>query len=118
MGDIVTVTLQWSGWSELRHACIISGWSISELLSRVTGICRTFCVRAITTDPQRDLEQARTLAQNALILDDSNVFALWVLAELDWEQRRFDEAIANGQRAVAHNPNDAAAYAALGDAIQ
>jgi adenylate cyclase len=50
-------------------------------------------------------------------LDDSNSFALAMLSYVDWKQRRFDQAVADGERAVAINPNSAQDYQALADAL-
>jgi adenylate cyclase len=68
-------------------------------------------------DPREDLERSSELAQKALTLDDSNVYALSLLSNVDWMQRRFNQAVADGERAVAINPNYAAGYAALADAL-
>jgi tetratricopeptide (TPR) repeat protein len=68
-------------------------------------------------NPQADLEHSRALAQKALALDDSNVYALGLVTDLDWMQRRFDEAVADGERTVAINPNYAFGYRALSDAL-
>ena len=57
------------------------------------------------------------MAQKALALDDSNSDALALLSCVDWLQRRFDQAVADGERAVAINPNDAQGYQALSDAL-
>jgi len=51
-------------------------------------------------DPRADLEDASELAQKALALDDSNSSALALLCESDWMHLRYDQAVANGERAV------------------
>jgi len=68
-------------------------------------------------DPQADFARARQLGQQALTLDDTNASALAALAELDWLQRRYDQAVADGKRAVALNPNYAMGNLALADAF-
>jgi len=67
--------------------------------------------------PQADLNRASELAQKALDLDDSNTAALVSLCEIHWMQRRFDQAVAEGERAVAINPNYVSGYQVLSDAL-
>jgi tetratricopeptide (TPR) repeat protein len=67
-------------------------------------------------NPEADLNHASELAQKALDLDDSNSAALASLCEIHWMQRRFDQAVAEGERAVAINPNFASGYQVLSDA--
>jgi tetratricopeptide (TPR) repeat protein len=50
-------------------------------------------------------------------LDDSNADALALLSSVDWVQGRFDQAVADAERAVDINPNSAADYEALSDAL-
>jgi adenylate cyclase len=64
-----------------------------------------------------DFARARELAQKALALDDSEGDALALIAELDWMQGQFEQAVADGRRAVAINPNYAFGYQALADAF-
>jgi adenylate cyclase len=64
-------------------------------------------------NPRADLERASELAQKALALDDSNSDALVVLSDIDWLQRRSDQAVADAKRAITLNPNYAAGYQAL-----
>ena len=64
-----------------------------------------------------DFPRARELAQKALALDDSEGDALALITELDWMQGHFEQAIADGRRAVAINPNYAFGYQALADAF-
>ena len=40
-----------------------------------------------------------------------------LLSYVDWMQQRFDQAVADAQRAVAINPNSAGGYQALSDAL-
>ena len=68
-------------------------------------------------NPEADLNHASELAQKALDLDDSNSAALPSLCEIHWMQRRFDQAVAEGERAVAINPNFASGYQVLSDAL-
>jgi adenylate cyclase len=57
------------------------------------------------------------MALKALALDDSNVDALLSLSYIDFNQRRFDQAVAEAERAVATNPNYAMGYSTLSDAL-
>ena len=68
-------------------------------------------------NPDADLEQSLALDQKALALDDSNVYALGLLCEIDWKRRHYDKAIAEGERAVAINPNYSNGYVALSQAL-
>ena len=67
--------------------------------------------------PGEDLQHASELAHAALALDDSNSDALAILSYLDFFQRRYDQQVAEAERAVALNPNFAAGYVALSDAL-
>jgi adenylate cyclase len=68
-------------------------------------------------NPQADLVRSAEFTQKALALDDSNADALRLLSYVNWMQRRFDQAVANAERAVALNPNCACGYLALSDAL-
>ena len=68
-------------------------------------------------DPQADVQRASELAQKALALDDSNSTALALLSYVDWIQRRFAQAVAGAERAVAANPNSAEDYDVLAVAL-
>src|SRR5882757_2615602 len=57
-----------------------------------------------------DLKQATELAQKALALDDTDSSALALLGDSDWMQGRYDQAVADGERAVAINPNYAIGF--------
>ena len=70
-----------------------------------------------SADPRADLQRASELAHKALALDDSNSSALSLLSYVDWMQQRFDQAVADAERAVAINPNSAGGYQALSDAL-
>jgi adenylate cyclase len=67
--------------------------------------------------PGVDLAKSSEFAQKALALDDSNAAALTVLCYVDFLQRRYDPAVADGERAVAINPNCAGCYEALSTAL-
>ena len=68
-------------------------------------------------NPLADLKLASELAQKALALDDTNSSALALLCDSDWMQLRYDQAVADGERAVAVNPNYAQGYQVLSDAL-
>jgi adenylate cyclase len=88
--------------------------NFSAAYSFAAGTYWTDAWNAWSTDPQADLRRSSELAQKALSLDDSNSDALATMSYLDWlENRRFDQAVADAQRAVAINPNHAANYLAL-----
>jgi adenylate cyclase len=70
-----------------------------------------------SANPAADIEHSRELALKALALDDSNGDALRNLSVIDFIQGRFDQAIAEAERAVAANPNSASYYEALSDAL-
>ncbi|HEV8717041.1 MAG TPA: tetratricopeptide repeat protein, partial [Candidatus Binatia bacterium] len=62
-----------------------------------------------SADPQT-LERAFTLAHKALALDDSLPRAHSVLSLIDAEHQQHDQAIAEGERAIALDPNNADSY--------
>ncbi len=62
------------------------------------------------TDPQT-LERAFELAQQAIALDDSLPRAHSALGYVYMEKQRYDQAIAEGERAIALDPNHADSYA-------
>jgi adenylate cyclase len=68
-------------------------------------------------NPAADLARASELAHKALTFDDSNGTALSQLCEIDWMQRQFDSAVAEGERCVAINPSYPICYQALADAL-
>jgi adenylate cyclase len=68
-------------------------------------------------NPMADLKHVSELAQKAFALDESDCDALSLLCESDWMQLRYDQAIADGERAVAINPNYAGGFFALADAL-
>jgi len=64
-------------------------------------------------DPQT-LERAFELAQKATVLDDSLPFAHGFLGIFSLWKKQHEQAIAEGERAIALDPNDADSYARLG----
>jgi adenylate cyclase len=70
-----------------------------------------------SANPQADFAHSRELELKALALDDANADALRGLSTIDLTQGRFEEAIAEGERAVAANPNYAFGYEVLSDAL-
>jgi adenylate cyclase len=62
-----------------------------------------------STDPQT-LERALALARQALALDDSQAHAL--LGQIYAQQRQYDQALAESERALVFDPNNADLYAA------
>src|SRR5712675_2740484 len=70
-----------------------------------------------SANPLADLKQATELAQKALALDDTDSSALALLGDSDWMQGRYDQAVADGERAVAINPNYALGFIVLSDAL-
>ena len=66
--------------------------------------------------PEIDLKRADELAQKTLALDDSNLGALGIISRDDAWERRFDQAVADGKRLVALNPNYAMGYLFLAEA--
>ena len=67
-------------------------------------------------NPAADIKQASELPQKALALDDSNSRALALVSLNDGLEGRLDQAIADGERAIALNPNYAGGYWVLGEA--
>ena len=63
-----------------------------------------------SADPQT-LERALTLAQQALALDDSLPGAHSLLSFVYAQKKQYDQAIAEGERAIALDPNNADSYA-------
>jgi adenylate cyclase len=67
-------------------------------------------------DPQT-LERAWTLAQQALALDDFLPFAHSLLGNIYAQRHQYDQAIAEGERAIALDPNNADSYALRWEAL-
>jgi adenylate cyclase len=68
-------------------------------------------------NPESDIQRCAELAHKALSLDDSNANALALLSPIDWIQGQFDQAVNDARRAVDINPNSAADYLTLSDAL-
>ena len=62
-----------------------------------------------SVDPQT-LERALALAQQALALDDSLPLAHSLLGQVHAKKRQYDQAIVEGERAIALAPNNADSY--------
>ncbi len=69
-----------------------------------------------STDPQT-LERALALAQQALALDDSLPRAHSLLSSVYAQKQQYDQAIAEGERAIAFDPNNADSYAVQTDVL-
>jgi len=63
------------------------------------------------------MQRFSEIVHKALALDDSNATALSALSCSDWMQQRFDQAVADAERAVAINRNSAQGYQALSWAL-
>jgi TolB-like protein/Tfp pilus assembly protein PilF len=60
-------------------------------------------------DPQA-LERTLELAQRAIVLDDSLPRARWLLGVVYMSKQQYDQALAEGERAIALDPNSADSY--------
>ena len=69
-----------------------------------------------STDPQ-NLERAFELGQQALTLDDSLPIAHSLLSRVYREKQQYDQALAEGARAIAIDPNNADSYAWQADVL-
>jgi adenylate cyclase len=69
-----------------------------------------------SADPQT-LEHALALAQQAVALDDSLPFAHSLLSIVYAQQQQYEQAIAEGERSIALDPNNADSYANLAEAL-
>jgi adenylate cyclase len=69
-----------------------------------------------STDPQT-LERAFELAQKAVALDDSLPIAHSILSTVYAQQLQYDQAIAEGKRAITLDPNNALSYNRPGVAL-
>ncbi|MBI3300655.1 MAG: tetratricopeptide repeat protein [Deltaproteobacteria bacterium] len=65
--------------------------------------------RRYSVDPQT-LEQASALGQQAVALDDSLPIAHSILSLVYAQKRQYDQALAEGERAIALDPNNADSY--------
>jgi tetratricopeptide (TPR) repeat protein len=68
-----------------------------------------------SADPQADLKRADELASRALVLDANSSAAHFAKGQVLRGERRFDDAIAEYERALASDPNDAYAVGGLGE---
>jgi len=68
-------------------------------------------------DDPANIERSIELGQKALLLDDSNCGALALLSNDYVFQGRFDEGVAEGERAVSINPNCSQGYGFLAVAL-
>jgi len=73
-------------------------------------------VSRVSTDPQT-LERALTLVHQALALDDSLPIAHSLLGYVQAQQQQYDQAIAEEERAIALDPNNADSYARQADVL-
>jgi TolB-like protein/class 3 adenylate cyclase/Tfp pilus assembly protein PilF len=63
-----------------------------------------------SADPQGSLERALVLAQQAVAVDDSLPLAHSLLGNIYAAKQQYDQAIAEGERATALDPNNADSY--------
>jgi adenylate cyclase len=78
---------------------------------------REECVMGWSADPPKSMERALALAQQALALDDSLPGVHFVLSMIYEWQQQYDQALAEGERAVTLDPNNADGYAVQADAL-
>jgi tetratricopeptide (TPR) repeat protein len=74
-------------------------------------------INSWSVDPQT-LEGALALAQQALTLDDSLPVAHSRLGMVYAQQKQYEQAIAEGERAIALDPNNADSYAFHGEVLR
>jgi adenylate cyclase len=91
--------------SQYAEAVVFLGWTYREEW-----------MVSWSTDPQT-LEHALVLAQQALALDDSLPSVHVLLGFIYEVKQQYDQAIAEGERAVALDPNHADGYAVQADAL-
>lgn len=70
-----------------------------------------------TEQPAESLNEAQRLANKALELDSSNAAAHSVLADVYLNHQQYDLALAEDDKAIALNPNDAWSHAARGGVL-
>jgi adenylate cyclase len=71
----------------------------------------------LSPNPQADLKRGSEFAHKALALDDSDTNALRQVAQIEVWEGRPAQAVADAERAVAVNSNDAFSYDSLGKAL-
>ncbi len=84
----------------------------------LTTLAAKFYLRNIvnrTADPQADLKRADELASRALVIDANSSAAHIAKAQVLGAEGRFDDAMAEYERALALDPNDADAVAGLSE---
>jgi tetratricopeptide (TPR) repeat protein len=69
------------------------------------------------TDRAQTLDRASELAQKAATLDDSLSMPHWILSLASLWNRQHEQAIVEGERAVALDTNDADSYVSLGNIL-
>ncbi|MBI3801724.1 MAG: tetratricopeptide repeat protein [Deltaproteobacteria bacterium] len=92
----------------------------SHYAEAYVGLGRTYYLEWIlrwSTDPQT-LERELALVRHAVALDDSLPAAHVSLSWIYTQQLQFDQAIAESERAVALDPNNADSYAAQAEVLQ
>jgi len=68
-------------------------------------------------DRSQTLEQASKLARQAVALEESLSTAHWILGMVFLWQKQHNQAISEGERAIALNANDADSYVSLGNTL-
>src|SRR5262249_47958001 len=88
----------------------------ADAYARLGWTCLAEWVLQWSQDPQT-LERAFALEQKAITLDDSLPVAHSILSYVYLWKKQHEQAIAEAERAVAFDPNDAGNYAALGNIL-
>ena len=96
----------WPGRSQRRLLRCVQ--RIQWVMSSSVGSTSSDYWLGNTKSPRESLEKGIELAQKALAMDDSIADAHALLCNLYSIKREYDKAIAEGERAVALNPNDTA----------
>jgi adenylate cyclase len=68
-------------------------------------------------DRTQSLERAFELAQRAVALDDSLSMPHWVLGQVSLWKKQHEQALVEGERAIALDANDADSYVSLGNSL-
>ncbi|MBI3797536.1 MAG: tetratricopeptide repeat protein [Deltaproteobacteria bacterium] len=88
----------------------------AEAYASLGGLYVAEWIWRLSADPQT-LEHALTLTQQALALDDSLPRAHSILSNVYAQQQQYDQAIAEGERAIALDPNNDFSYNRQGAAL-
>jgi adenylate cyclase len=89
---------------------IVTNWPENPNGYSLLGfVCWMDAIFGSTNSPQESLEKAKELAQKALAIDDSLSIAHGLLSSIYSQKREHAKAIAQGERAVALDPNGALA---------